>query len=162
MSIRVERNFGRLADIPLAGETLMREIGDLVLRKIRTRTEQGIDVDGRAFQPLSEPYRKRKQKEIGSSRADLTVSGRMLNDMAVTEVTKNRVTLGFKSQGGGSSGGTFIQRSRSLGAADKAYYHNETGAGKSGVKRRFFALSEKDEDDVQKAVDAYLDRVLGQ
>lgn len=46
-----------------------------------------------------------------------------------------------KSKG---AGGTFIQRSRSLGAAEKATFHQIDGAGRSHVIRRFFDLSEAD------------------
>jgi hypothetical protein len=61
----------------------------------------------------------------------------MLNDMQVTGTTKTTATISFVSQGGGASGGTFIQRSRSLGAADKAAYNNPT--------REFFGASDEDE-----------------
>ncbi len=46
-----------------------------------------------------------------------------------------------KSKG---TGGTFIQRSRSLGAAEKATFHQIDGAGRSHVIRRFFDLADAD------------------
>jgi hypothetical protein len=43
-----------------------------------------------------------------------------------------------------ATSGTFIQRSRSIGSAEKAEFHQIDGAGKSHVVRRFFDLSEAD------------------
>lgn len=45
-----------------------------------------------------------------------------------------------------SSGGTFIQRSREKPSAEKAAIHNVTGAGRSKVIRRFFDLTQADQD----------------
>ena len=160
MSVRISTNFPPLGSIPLAGVGLMREIGDFATRIIRTRTERMIDVHGNTFAPLSEGYAAQKQKALGHSRPDLVVSGRMLNDMAVLEVTDRSLSIGFTSSGGGGGGGTFIQRSRSLGAADKAFYHNETGAGRSQVKREFFDLNDGEVDQIQSAVLRHLDSVL--
>lgn len=146
-----------LAQLPLLSEELMRDIGDLALRRIRTRTENQTAVDGSPFQPLSPDYAALKQRELGHQRADLQVSGRMLNDMSVVAATQTSVTLGFRSQGGGGGGGTFIQRSRALGAADKAFFHNEGGR----VLRPFFELNDEDEAAIAEAVDRHLARVLG-
>jgi hypothetical protein len=134
-NVRVTRNFGPLG-LELT-EQDMREAGELLLRRIRTRTESGVDVNGAGFANYSPGYADRKRAELGHSRVDLTVSGRMLNDMQVTGTTKTTATISFVSQGGGASGGTFIQRSRSLGAADKAAYNNPT--------REFFGASDEDE-----------------
>ena len=56
---------------------------------------------------------------------------------------------------------TFIQRSRSKGAEEKAIYHNIAGAGKGRVLRKFFELNDDDvnaiidivEAGIQKAID---------
>lgn len=159
-----------LAELPIDGPRLMQELGDLALRRIRTRTEGGRDVRGAAFAPLSPAYAKQKAAAGLPPVADLQVSGRMLNDMAVIEVTDRTATLGFTSSGGtaarsgrrrsGSTASTMIQRSRSVGAADKAFYHNESGAGASHVIREFFALSPDDERALEDAVEQYLDSVL--
>lgn len=161
MGAQVTRTFGPLGELPITSEELMREVGDLALRIIRTRTESGRDVHGQAFQPLSAAYGTQKEKALGHRRADLTVSGRMLNDMGIQSVTRTDVTLAFRSSGAGSSRGTFIQRSRSVGAADKAYYHHVAGAGRSRVKREFFDLSETEMDEVEDLVARYLERALG-
>lgn len=93
--------------------------------------------------------------------------------MTVTEVTEGRVTIGFISAGGsvprlgrsrrgkgkrGSSAATFIQRSRAIGAADKAFWHTESGAGKSRVKRQFFALNASDEAAIVEAIEKHFDK----
>jgi hypothetical protein len=130
------------------------------VQTIRARTEQGRSYGGTPFAPLSASYGRMKQKHLGSSAANLTVSGRMLNDMAVVETQRNRAILGFTSRGGSGGGGTFIQRSRSMGAADKAYFHHVSGAGRARTKRQFFDLSSREMAKVEKMVEQHLARVL--
>jgi hypothetical protein len=57
------------------------------------------------------------------------------------------------------AGGTFIQRSRAIGAEEKALYHSVTGAGRSQVKRNFFDLSRSDEDAIVALIEQGLDEV---
>lgn len=144
MPIRITRTGGKLTDIDLVNTRIMRTIGEGVLVRMRKRTMKGKDFRGRAFKQLSPAYAARKQEALGHSRADLTVSGRMLNDMTVKPMPR-KVTLSFLSGGSTKGSGlTFIQRSRSISAADKAFWHNESGAGKRRVKREFFDLSDAD------------------
>lgn len=167
MPITVTLSGPRFADLQLDGRTLMQEIGDFALRLIRTRTEQRRDMRGNAFRALSPGYAVQKAKAGLAPLPDLTVSGRMLNDMAVVEVDDQAVTLGFTSAGGSAprtgrgkkrmAVSTLIQRSRSIGAADKAFFHNVTGAGRAGVKREFFGLNDQDEDRIVEALDRLLD-----
>jgi hypothetical protein len=146
-TVRITRDFGELK-IGLT-ERDMRDVGEFLVRRIRSRTEAGTDVNGAGFAPYSPGYAELKRAELGHSRVDLTVSGRMLNDMQVTGATKDSCTISFISQGGGAAGRqTFIQRSRALGAADKAIYNNPT--------REFFGANEADE----KAVADALEQVL--
>lgn len=56
--------------------------------------------------------------------------------------------------------GTFIQRSRSLGAAEKAEFHQIDGAGRSHVIRRFFDLSDADVDSITERLNVALDFTL--
>jgi hypothetical protein len=53
---------------------------------------------------------------------------------------------------------TFIQRSRAKGAAEKAAYHQVVGAGKSRIRRPFFALTARDEAVLVALVEQQLDR----
>jgi hypothetical protein len=152
MQVRVTRDFGSLVDlIDLSAED-MRDVGDLLVRRIRTRTEAGQSVDGASFAPYSAGYAAKKTAALGHSRVDLTVSGRMLNDMQVTAATPLSAEITFISQGGGAAGGTFIQNSRSLGAADKAIYNDPT--------RHFFGVSDEDEKAITDAVSEALDQRL--
>lgn len=171
MSITVHVTGKRFDEIPTSGEPLMREIGLLAERRIRTRTESQTDVHGAPFRPLSPGYARQKLAAGLSPVPDLTVSGRMLNDMGVVEVTARTVSLGFASAGGvaprfgrGKKGGanTFIQKSRAVGAADKAFFHNEVGAGRSQVMREFFGLNEDDEDVIEAALDHFIEQALQQ
>jgi hypothetical protein len=159
VSVTVTRTFGDLRQLLPGGKELMDEIGVFAVQKIRERTEQGVGYDGSAFAPLSEGYAKQKQKALGHTRPDLTVSGRMLNDMGVVAVTERNVELSFRSQGGGSGRGTFIQRSRSRGAADKAFFHV---TGNRGVIRDFFGLSDEDEEQIAEYVDKDTERRMAQ
>lgn len=135
---------------------VMRDVGDLAIRMIRTRTESGKDKDGNAFVAYTPAYAERKAKEVGAGPVNLTVSGRMLNDMEVSEASANRASIGFRSSGGSASGGTFIQRSRSVGAEDKARYHDRDGAGKSRTKRPFMGLTDAEQIKVRDRVERYL------
>ncbi len=146
MQVKVSRDFGPL-EIALT-EQDMRDVGEFATRLIRTRTEAGTDAQGSAFAAYSPGYAARKRAELGHAKVDLTVSGRMLNDMQVTSATERSVTISFISQGGGGGGGTFIQRSRSLGAADKAAYNNPS--------REFFGLSSENEQAIVEALDRML------
>lgn len=58
------------------------------------------------------------------------------------------------------SSGTFIQRSRSVGAGQKAAWHQVEGAGKSHVLRPFLGLSDADADAIAKRLDQGLDEQL--
>jgi phage gpG-like protein len=145
----------------LSDEGLMREVGDLAVRLIRTRTEKGLDVENTPFLPLSAAYAERRQKAGYGSTSNLTLSGQMLNDMAVVSVSGNKVTLGFRSEGNRPGrGGTLVQRSRETGAQNKAFWHHVSGAGQSRVKRRFFDLSAQDVQQITAAVRSYLDRSI--
>lgn len=159
MSFRVR--FPRpLKTIRLSDTALMRTIGQGLVGRIRSRTTRGVDVDGRPFQRLSASYGRAKRKALGHASANLTVSGRMLNDMQA-KPRPTGLTIGFVSQGGRASrGSTFIQRSRAVGAGDKAFYHNEAGAGASRVIREFFGLSDEDEDFILNHVRAFIDKEL--
>ena len=97
MSVTVKRNFPSLTVLELVTAADMREIGLLARERIVRRTRQGIGPDGAPFAPLSPGYAAIKQRELGTSSPDLTVSGRMLNDITITDVTDTSVTLGWNS-----------------------------------------------------------------
>ncbi len=144
MEIRLSRTGTPFHELEPTTTPLMREIGAGLLTRIRQRTKAGIAADGVPFPPLSAAYALQKFKALGNTRPDLTVSGRMLNDIGVFP-SPAQVTLAFTSSGGKASGKGLIQRSRAVGAADKAFFHQEAGAGRSHVLRKFFDLNESDE-----------------
>lgn len=57
-------------------------------------------------------------------------------------------------------GPTLIQQSRRKSPAEKAAYHQEAGAGRSRVKRRFFELSPSDETAITDRIAAHLDQAV--
>jgi phage gpG-like protein len=153
VSVKLSRNFGPLK-VELT-EADMREAGALLVRRIRTRTENGVDVNGAAFRDYSAGYAEQKRAALGHARVDLTVSGQMLNDMQVTSATNNTATISFTSQGyGAAAGGTFIQRSRAMGAANKAAFNNPS--------REFFGASEEDEQAIVDGLEKLLTARLNQ
>jgi hypothetical protein len=152
VTVKVSKDFGPLG-IKLTAQD-MRDVGEFLVRRIRTRTEAGHDVQGASFKGYSQGYGKAKQAALGHSRVDLTVSGRMLNDMQVTDVTERTASIGFISAGGGNAGGTFIQRSRAMGAEDKAQFNDPS--------RHFFGASTEDEEAIAEALDKVLQARLDQ
>lgn len=55
---------------------------------------------------------------------------------------------------------TLIQRSRRVSPAEKAAYHELTGAGRSHTKRPFFGLDERDEAAIVDRIDKGLQQLL--
>lgn len=165
ITVSVTGRAGNYASIALVNAALMTDVGDLALSLIRRRTTAGKDKNNQVFAPLSAGYAKQKAKALGSARADLTVSGRMLNEMSRIGVTDHSVSIGFGvgsiAGAGGARGGTFIQRSRAVPGADKALFHNVTGAGKSHVKRQFFGLTPDEQATIRDRVQAHLARQVG-
>ncbi len=98
MGIKVEKPRASLENLELTDEALMREVGLLAIEQIRTRTAQGIGSDGQPFDSYSPEYAAAKAAAVGSSGTpNLTLSGNMLRDLAIESLTKNSVTLHFKT-----------------------------------------------------------------
>jgi hypothetical protein len=91
----VTRNFGPLDQIPLTTKAIMRDVGLMARERVVRRTREGKTTSGGQMQPYSPGYAKRKAKELGSQRPNLTVSGAMLNDITLQDVQDDEVTLGF-------------------------------------------------------------------
>lgn len=97
MSVIVRSAPLRLTSIELVGKPLMREIGLLARERILRRTTAGQDATGAPFQPYSPAYAERKGKELGGSGVNLQVSGGMLRNLQIVDLTDNRVTLGWNT-----------------------------------------------------------------
>jgi hypothetical protein len=95
--VELSTNFDFDHQLAFTDRAIMRQIGLVAREIIVRRTRSGISSDGSPFTPYSPGYAKRKAKELGKADVDLTVSGRMLNAIAIVEVSENSVTLGFNS-----------------------------------------------------------------
>jgi hypothetical protein len=79
--------------------------------------------------------REAEEKALGHRRADLTVSGRMLNDMGVVAVTERSSRSASGSQGAAGQRRHVHPALARVGAADKAFFHV---TGNHGIVRDFF------------------------
>lgn len=97
MGVKLTKNFGRLAELPLSSRAVVRELLLLARERVIRRTLAGQSAEGGAFAAYSPGYARAKQAALGTSRVNLQVSGRMLEDIVITELTDTRGALGFKS-----------------------------------------------------------------
>jgi hypothetical protein len=136
MPIRIRSSGIRLDKRKLITEALMKEIGDMAVEEIVSRTESGVDADGKPFKAYSADYAKRKVADGGLGRVNLRGAKggghQMLDDIGVVDVSDNSVTVGF----------------RTARKMELATYHDQLGAGKSRVIRRFFDVSKNFPDKV--------------
>ena len=95
--VTVTRNFESLADMALVTVEDMRELGLSARERILTRTLAGQDANGSPFAAYSEGYAKQKRAALGTDRVNLQVSGNMLNDLQIVDVTDDSVTLGWET-----------------------------------------------------------------
>lgn len=96
----LSKDYGSLADLKLTPSAdVMREVGLAMREAIIRRTISGVDADGQAFAPYSKGYEKQKRKAIGGSGVNLQVSGNMLVQITIVDVTSTpdeaSVTLGW-------------------------------------------------------------------
>lgn len=73
----------------------MRLIGEAARDRIIDETQAGKDQEGRRFKPYSPLYARIRSAAGYGTAPDLTLSGHMLNALAVVQVTADSVTLGF-------------------------------------------------------------------
>jgi hypothetical protein len=95
MPIHLRQSFRSLLG-PLATREDMESLGKLLIERIRRRTLAGQDAEGQPFAGYSAGYAKRKSDALGTTRVDLQISGELLNNLTVVDVTERRVTLGWK------------------------------------------------------------------
>ncbi len=94
-TITVTRSFSALTDLKLVTKADMRELGLLARERIIRRTLRGESASGGAFAPYSEGYAEVKRAALGTSTVNLQVSGDMLNQMGIVDLTDSTVTLGW-------------------------------------------------------------------
>lgn len=97
MAVVVTIKGQRLSEVKLSTQDLMREVGLLARERILRRTASGLDQNESPFQPYSAAYAIQKGVYLGQGGVNLQVSGAMLGAIIITDVTENKVTLGFSS-----------------------------------------------------------------
>lgn len=116
------------------GKTLMSEIGFFLMSRIKERTSAGKDVDGTPFAPYSAKYaffRQKKGRPI--DKVDLFFSGSMMSSMTM-EAEESSVRVFF------------------MPTQDRSGTSNPAKAFWLNKKRQFFAISEKDQQDISTVV----------
>ncbi|TAN62859.1 hypothetical protein EPN18_03895 [bacterium] len=111
---------------------LLSELGEVAVKMLRERMAKGIDVEGRPFQPYSAGWKKARVKRgKASAPVDLNFEGNMLASMkAIVNAAGGEVAISFEN---GKE-------------AEKANFHNVSGAGSSKVRRVFLGLTESEAD----------------
>lgn len=138
---KVRLRFSRLIDI-FTKRSALEEVGNFVLFQIKERTQKGKDVSGIPFAPYSPKYKMfRKKWGYGTDKVDLTLTGGMLNAMTYeASVLKKEVRVFFMP---GTSRKARGQTKRSnVQHPAKAYFLQQ--------KRKFFALSSRDEEKIRR------------
>jgi hypothetical protein len=89
----MEASQNKLIVIPVGYSSSQREeIGEDILRFIRTRTEQGLDVNNNSFAAYSKEYEKTGET------VDLRFGGNMLADLEVISHGPGFIKIGFTNQ----------------------------------------------------------------
>lgn len=111
--------------------------GERIVELINNNLEAGIDADGKPFKKYSAGYAKwkHKKKPQYGGKVNLTLRGLMLGAFGV-------IAHGVKGKDGFISAGFTDEE-----AAEEAYWHNVSGAGKGRVLRRFLGLRDKQWED---------------
>lgn len=145
---------------PQAREEILRRLAMLAIGRIKRRTGQGKDVEGKAFAPYSKGYAKqRTQAGRNATPPTLLLSGAMLGSMKILRSTSQEAVIGFE---GSAAATKFTKRARpsknrktgarvthSVGAGSKRVANalkarwNDQGEGKN-PRRHFFGLSPED------------------
>jgi len=112
---------------------------------IYLRTQSGKDADGRPFAPYSVPYAKREGKTL----VNLTKTGHLLNAMTQKVLTNSTAKVFF----------TTYTYPNGMTTQTLAEIHNEKGAGKKGVVRKFFGVNEMDLQDLTKTYESEVARI---
>ena len=116
----------------------LEQAGENLKEVIIRRTSSGLDYKRRRFVKYSDAYSELKNK----TRVDLQDTNKMLQNIAAKTISRNRVSVYFRSQY----------------EAEKALYH-QTGAGKLPV-RKFFGFDTKLKRVIQKNFAKYIEKQI--
>ncbi len=126
-------------------------VADEAIKIILERTSDGVDVDGRRFPKYSKGYEKLKggfvkaAKKIARGKSRRNLATKLPNWMRLTgQMLSSMTTRNARiSRRGGQLFIEFDITFANKESGEIASYHNDTGAGRSRVKRRFLGLSRK-------------------
>ena len=99
----IQKRFKRLEKrFPRAIDKGIMQAGFQLLDIIRTKTKRGVDFRDVGFEPYSEGYRKRLQREGKPTKVDLVYSGRMLGALTPGRSTlkptgKHKISVTFSN-----------------------------------------------------------------
>ena len=74
--MRIEKALKKAAKVP---KRFHAQLGKMLMSDVRKEINSGKDVHGQRFTPLTPKYRKYKQKQGGTGKADMKLTGKMLN-----------------------------------------------------------------------------------
>lgn len=96
---------------PRAGQAILERLAMLAIGRIKRRTGQGKDVEGKTFVAYSKGYAKqRRESGRQASPPTLLLSGAMLGGMDILSADGQRAVIGFK---GTAAAAKFTKRTRS-------------------------------------------------
>ena len=141
-AIQVSKNFKYFQSrLSRAIDQGVKQAGFQLLDIIRTKTKKGIDRNDVRFEPYSEGYLKRLNKEGKSTAVDLFYTGRMLGSLGTKKTGKHKVSLGFNNA---------EMRQRAL--------FNQVMMGDKN--REFFGFNNRTEKIIQKSFNRFVEKEL--
>jgi hypothetical protein len=108
--------------------------GFRIVELINENIKKGEDYLGTPFAPYSPKYRVWKEAKYpqDAGKVNLTLTGNMLRGFHPIKAESNSIILGFED----------------ASQSTLAYYHDQSGAGRSRVLRKFLGLHDKQYQDV--------------
>lgn len=120
----------------ITARDVLEQLAVMVKNVIRVRTASGKDVEGKPFAKYNKAY----AKQHGKTLVDLTLTGKLMNSMTQKVISNNTAKVFFINTAYKSG----------INTVKLAGIHNEEGAGRSKVVRRFFGLADTDLDKLLK------------
>lgn len=161
---------------PAQRKALLEQLAALQIGRIKRRTRQGVDVNGRPFRIYSAQYADNRRRAGWNTKPDLWLTGHMINSMQILQSSKDRALIGFT---GSSARTKFVPRTKTrkhrktgerltltveetphqVANALKAYWNHHGGRVPS---RPFFGFSSADRLFLSKHALRTLTRMAGQ
>ena len=149
------REFGKInelldgAIVGLQNQQLLNRLGLAQIRNIQKRTRIGKDLTGKAFKAYTDDYRARKEAIQG-------IPANVVN-LKLDETDGMLASLDHKVSNDLKSVELLFTNDR---ASRIAGYHNETGAGKSRVKRPFFGVNDEERAGIAELIGQEMELIL--